>query len=122
MIWKKRNVAQLVFSLKKTEKYILIFRIFFDEETQFPSLRECIRIDRNLHIQLQFNGNPIPLPQWFINGHNAKLTRFSMLENFPQYMQNVVNEHPNLILKELQKNQYFKPNLYILEGHVHINS
>ena len=32
-----------------------------------------------------------------------------MLENFPQYMKNVVEEHPNSILQELQKRQYYKP-------------
>ena len=59
-------------------------------------------------MKLQYDGNPIPLPQWFIHGHNAKLTRFSMLENFPNYMKNVVEEHPYTILKELQKRQHFK--------------
>ena len=43
------------------------------------------------------------LPQWFIHGHSAKLARFSTLENFPNYMQNVEEEHPYSILNELQK-------------------
>ena len=97
------------FSFTKNEKYVWIFRIDFDE-TNFPLLKECIRIDKNLHVQLQYYGNPIPLPQWFVKGHNAKLTRFSMLENFPPYIQSIVIEHPNSILKELQKIQHFKPN------------
>ena len=79
------------------------------EETDFPSLKECIRIDTNLNVQLQYDGNPIPLPPWFVNGHNAKLTRFSMLENFPPYIQNIVSEGSKSILKELQKIQHFKP-------------
>lgn len=95
------------FSLKKNEKYVWIFRIDF--ETNFSLLKECIRIDNNLHVQLQYYGNPIPLPHWFVKGHNAKLTRYSMLENFPSYIQNIVAEPPNSILKELYKFQHFKP-------------
>ena len=67
---------------KKADDYILIYRIVFDPETHFPSIKEYICIDRNLHGQLLCNGNTITLP----HGH-AKLTRFSMLENFPYYIQ-----------------------------------
>ena len=49
--------------LRKIEDYILIYRIVFDSKTHFPSINKCIRIDRNLHVQLQCDGNPIPLPQ-----------------------------------------------------------
>ena len=93
----------MILNLKKLEDYILIYRIVFDPETHFPSVKKCIRIDQNLHVQLQCDGNPIPLLQWLIHGHNAKLTRFSMWENFPNYRQNMVEEHPYSILKELHK-------------------
>ena len=56
--------------------------------------------------QLRCNRNPIPLLQWFIHGNNAKLTKFSMLENFPTYIKNVEEEDPYLILNELQKRHY----------------
>ena len=94
------------FEFKKHEDYILIYRIVFDIETHFPSIKECIRIDRNRHAQLQSNGNSIPLPQWFIHGNNAKFTKFNMLENFPTYIKNVVEEDPYSILNELQKRHY----------------
>ena len=92
----------------KRHDYILIYRIVFDIDTHFPSIKEYIRIDRNLHVQLQCNRNPIRLPQWFIHGNNAKLTKFSMLENFPTYIKNIV-EDPYWILNELQKRQHYKP-------------
>ena len=95
------------FEFKK--HYILIYRIVFDVETHFPSIKECIRIDRNLHVHLQCNGNPIPLPQWFIHENNGKLTKLSMLENFPTYIKNVLEEDPHSILNELQKRQHYKP-------------
>ena len=55
------------FEFKKTEDYILIYRIVFDPETHFPSLKEYIRIDRNLYAQLSFDGNPISSPQWIMD-------------------------------------------------------
>ena len=97
------------FEFKKQEDYILIYRIVFDIETHFPSIKECIRIDWNLHVQLQCNGNPIPLSQWFIHGNITRLTKFSLLENFPTYIKNVVEEDPYSILNELQKRQHYKP-------------
>ena len=40
-------------------------------------------MDKNLHVQLQYNGHAIPLPSWFTVGRNAKLTRYSQLSEFP---------------------------------------
>ena len=52
----------------------------------FPVLLESIHIDENLHVQRQYNGISHPrfpyLPPWFVNGFNAKLIKFIMLENF----------------------------------------
>ena len=94
------------FEFRIREDYIIIHRIDFHIETHFPSMEECIRIARNLHVQLQCNGNPIPLPQWFIHGNKAKLTKFRMSENYPIYIKNVVEEYPYSILNELQKRYY----------------
>ena len=110
--FRKNMLCLYGFEFKKTEDYILIYRIVFDPETHFPFIKKCIRIDQNLHIQLQCDGNPISLPQWFIYGHNAKLTRFSMLENFPNNIQNVVKEYPYSILKELRKTTKRSPFIF----------
>ena len=80
------------FEFKRHKDYILIYRIVFDIETYFPSIKECIS-----------------LPQWFIHGDNAKLTKFSMSENFPTYIKNLVEEDSYSILNELQKRQHYKP-------------
>ena len=58
----------LGFQYKKTDDYVIYFHLKFDDYTSFPKVFECIRIDRDLHVQLQFNGNPVPLPPWFIQG------------------------------------------------------
>ena len=53
----------------------------FDEETGFPSVSAAILIDQNLHVKLQSNGAPVPLPNFFTFGRDAKVTRFSMLDS-----------------------------------------
>ena len=61
------------FKFNRIEDHILIYRIVFDSETHFPSIKECIRIDRNLHVQLECDGNPLPLPHWFVHGLDTML-------------------------------------------------
>lgn len=97
------------FEFKKCSSSILFYRTVFDEETEFPTVSECIRIDNNLHVQLQYNGKFLPLPKWFVQGRNAKLTHFSMLENFPSYIANEAESHPLPILEELLKRAQYKP-------------
>ena len=53
---------------------------------------ESIKVDQSLHVQLQFNGHPVPLPAWFTKGRNATLTRFSQLNNFPNAIRVVSEE------------------------------
>ena len=97
------------FSCRKTSDYILFYRIEFNEATGFPRICESIKVDSELHVQLQYNGDPVPLPPWFIKGRNAKLTRVSMLENLPAYIRNVATETPFTILDELNERKNFKP-------------
>ena len=75
----------------------------------FSKVFESIRIDRDLHVQLQFNSNPLPLPPWFIQGTDAKLKRFSMLENFPAYIKNLAGDNPYSFIDELERRRNFKP-------------
>lgn len=70
------------FKKKCDDDYILFYKLDFNEVTKFPDHTESIKIDSELHVQLQFNGTPLPLPRWFTHGHNAKLNKMSMLENF----------------------------------------
>ena len=86
--------------------YIVYHYLVFDNE--FPVVRSAIKIDKDLHVQLQVYGNPVPLPTWFTQGRSAKLTTLSMLENFPNYLQNVISSDGNLIQK-LQRRQHYKP-------------
>ena len=83
------------FQFKRNENSIIFYRTVFDEKTDFPFICECIKIDADLHVKLQYNGNSLPLPKWFVHGRSAKLTRISMLQNLPSYIASIRNEHPS---------------------------
>ena len=68
--------------------------------TEFKELDNCvlyfqlsIKVDEDFHVQLQCNGMPLPLPQWFVQGHNATLKKIRYLENFPAYIRNTVTDN-----------------------------
>ena len=104
------SIAPPGFQFKRSEDNILFFNIVIDEKTQFPSILESIKVDRDLHVQLQYNGIPLPLPQWFVKGCTAKLNRISILLNLSSYIRNIATENHYSILNELIKErQLYRP-------------
>jgi len=76
----------------------------------FPKIamvKESISIDSELHVSLSYCGFHVPLPEWFRKGHACKLTRRSMIENFPSYMREK-GEEMNPILQEMNELQHYK--------------
>ena len=59
-----------------------------------------------LHVQLQYNGVPFPLPSWFVNGYSAKLDKPSMLE---PYIRSTAIENQQVSLDELKQRQLYPP-------------
>ena len=54
------------FQCNKSDLHIIFFHLSYDETTGFPIILESIKIDKNLHVELQYNGHPLPLPPWFV--------------------------------------------------------
>ena len=78
------------FQCSKSNNSIVFFNLTYVDG--FPVIFESIKVDQSLHVQLQFNGHPVPLPTWFTKGRNATLTRFSQLNNFPSAIRVVFEE------------------------------
>ena len=78
------------------------------KETKFSKILESIKVDLDLHVQLHYNGISVSLPQWFLQGHNARLKKVSMLENLPAHIPNVVLDNYNEHLDELNKRRFLK--------------
>ena len=82
--------APPAFQCTKSDNSIVFFNLTYVDG--FPVIFESIKVDQSLHVQLQFNGHPVPLPAWFTKGRNATLTRFSQLNNFPNAIRVVSEE------------------------------
>ena len=94
---------------KKSNDHPMFYNLAFDKETKFPKILESIKVDSGFHVQLQYNGIPVPLPQWFVQGHSAWLNKVSMLENLPAHIWNVAFNNCNERLDEINKRQFLKP-------------
>ena len=54
------------------------------DEIKFPKILEFLKVDDDLHVQLQYNG--MPPPQWSVQGHTITSKKVIYLENFPAYI------------------------------------
>ena len=87
------------------EDHIVFYKM---EKTtaSIPVVTESIRIDAKLHVQLYFKGCPLPLPPWFREGRNCKLTSLTQLENnFPSYIRATSELISDSISEELATTQ-----------------
>ena len=64
------------------------------EVRKFPIISQAININKDLNVKLQIKGIPVPLLKKFVEGCNAKLVKFSMLDYFPIYLSNEAEKYP----------------------------
>ena len=69
-----KSIAPAGFQFKKLDNCVLYFHLVFNDETKFAKILESMKVDDDLHMQLQYNGMRLLLPQWFVQGHNAGTT------------------------------------------------
>ena len=97
------------FQFKRSDDHALFYNLVFDEETKFPKILQSIKIDSDLHVQLQYNGIPVLLPQWVVQGQQAQMVHVSIFENFSSYIGNFAIENDNELLEEITQRQFYKP-------------
>ena len=82
------------FQSKELDNYV-------DDEIKFLKILEFLKVDDDVHAQLQYNG--MPLPQWSVQGHNVTQKKVTYLENFPAYIRNTATDNYNELLNELNQ-------------------
>ena len=98
------------FLFKRNNDYVTFCKIDFSEKSAHE-IKVCIKIDKELHVKLFFKGCPVSLPQWSRQGTDCRLTRKSMLENFPVYLRTYADNHSS-ILEELLQYRFTKKPIY----------
>ena len=51
------------FQFKRSDDHALFYNLVFDEEVKFLKILQSIKVDSDLHVQLQYTGIPVHLPQ-----------------------------------------------------------
>ena len=79
-----KSITPAGFQFKELDNCVLYFDLIFDNETKFAKILESIKVDDGLHVHLQYNDMPLPLPHaisvtWFVQGHNPGNTEKSKL-------------------------------------------
>ena len=82
------------FAFVKQDGIIIMSHLVIDEKTKVPIVKESISINSEQQVSLSYCVFHVPLPEWFRKAHSCKLTRRSMLENFPSYMPRLVYVRP----------------------------
>ena len=100
----------LDFFMNREEDFLTLYRIE-KNNIGIPDVSYCIRIDQNLRVMLFYRNSPISLPNWFRQGRNTILNRFSMLTNFISHMKQVI-EDKGEILEEMNNLRYSRVTEY----------
>ena len=79
-----------------------------------PEVTGCIQIDSELHVKRFYKRCSVPVLQRFRKGQNCCLSRKSMLEHFPVYLESYI-ENISPIFDELQKHMFSKKPVYSAE-------
>ena len=98
------------YTFTKYDDHIVYYQLEINEWS-VPEVGGCIRVDRDFHVKLFFKGSPLPLPQWFRYGRDCRLTRKSMLENFPSYIKSE-GEQCFSVFEELRQLRFKKKPIY----------
>ena len=61
------------YSFRSGYDHVVFYKLEFDAETNFPKVFGSIKVDRDSHVQLQCNGNPLSRLIWFVQGTDVKL-------------------------------------------------
>ena len=86
------------FTFVQKEESVITFRLEIEPKSNIPVVKESISIEKHLHV---------PLPDWFHAVHDCRLSKKSVLENFPPYIR-FRSEQMNPILKEINEMELYK--------------
>ena len=67
-----QNCAPDGFLFQKCSDHVVYYRLDFTSDC--TQVAESIKIDRNFHVKLSYRGSVVPLPEWFRQGHQCKLS------------------------------------------------
>ena len=71
------------YTFQKYDDHVVFYH-FEINVLNVPKVTDCVRVNQDLHVKLFYKSSP--LPQRFRHGRDCRLTRKSMMQNFPNYI------------------------------------
>ena len=94
------------FTFVVTEVSITAYLLYIN--SGIATIKECIHIDSDLHVQLSYEGVPLPLPA-YICKQSGKLHSLDLLTNLPSYCRNATCSYDVGVIKKLVNVSYYSP-------------
>ena len=91
----------------KKVKSFITFHLEIEPKSNIPVIKESISIDKHFHVSLSYRGFHVPLPDWFRAVHDCKLSKKSVLKNFPPCIRSR-GEQMSPILQEINDMELYK--------------
>ena len=79
------------------------------DDMGFLKVSMAVRVDSELHVKLQLNGNPVPLPEFFRKGSDCRLTCATVLDEIVNYLNNLSENDKFPFLDELNLRHNYSP-------------
>jgi len=73
------------FNVCRNDESIVFHKMQFDD-IGFPRVPLAVCVDNELHVKLQLNGNPVPLPDFFRKGSDCRLNCATVLNEIVNYL------------------------------------
>ena len=106
----KEKHAPAGYEFRKGPDYALFYKVEYDESGIVPTrIFGSVHIDDKLHVKLQCNGSPVPLPEFFRKGNNCRLTSLSAFQELITYLKNLCEAEPFPFIEELNARKFYKP-------------
>ena len=96
------------FTVCRNDESIVFHKMQFDD-MGFPKVSMAVRVDSELHVKLQLNGNPVPLPEFFRKGSDCRLTCATVLDEIVNYLTNLSENDKFPFLDELNLRHNYSP-------------
>ena len=108
--WKSLSIRILISTVRWSSQFYKVIK----NHMLIPELTGCIQVDSELHVKFFIETCFVPYPRWLHQSQDFRLSRKSMLGNFPVCLESYI-ENISFLSDQLQKHTFTKTSVYSVE-------
>ena len=108
--WKSLSIRILISTVRRSSQFYKVIK----NHMLIPELTGCIQVDSELHVKFFIETCFVPYPRWLHQSQDFRLSRKSMLGNFPVCLESYI-ENISFSSDQLQKHTFTKTSVYSVE-------